>query len=111
MTTIFVTNNGDFSFEDGFNGQRYTFAVGSTVELPVLAAKHIFGYGETDKTAHLIRLGWLKMSNEVDLAMAKLAKFRFDLQKPMNDHSKAPVVDKVAPLPFKNGRGAKVQAA
>ena len=45
MSTIFVTNNGDFSFEDGFNGERYTFAVGATVEIPLLAAKHIFGYG------------------------------------------------------------------
>lgn len=111
MSTIFVTNNGDFSFEDGFAGQRYTFAIGTTVEIPLLAAKHIFGYGEDDKTSHLVRLGWLRISNEVDQAMAKLAKFQFDTQKPMKGHSKAPVVDKVAPLPLKGGRGATVQVA
>ena len=111
MSTIFVTNNGDFYFEDGFNGERYTFAVGATVEIPLLAAKHIFGYGVDDKTPHLVRLGWLRMSNEVEQAMSKLAKFRFDTQRPLKGHSKAPVVDKVAPLPLKNGRGANVQVA
>lgn len=111
MDTIFVTNNGDFSFEDGFAGKRYQFSVGSTVEIPLLAAKHIFGYGEQDKTPYLVRLGWLQLSNELDKAMVKLNKFKFDKQQPVKGHSKAPVVDKVAPLPLKNGRGANVQAA
>jgi hypothetical protein len=111
METLFVTNNGDFSFEDGFDGKRYQFAIDSTVEIPLLAAKHIFGYGEDNKIPYLIRLGWLQVSNDMDKAMGKLANFQFDTQRPIKGHSKAPVVDKVAPLPLKNGGGAKVQAA
>jgi len=109
MKNIFVTNNGDFDFEDGYAGSRYTFSCKSTVEIPIEAAKHIFGYGEQDKTSHLIRLGWLRMSNEVDRAMEKLNKFSFSMQPTKNGHSQAPVVDKVAPLTLKSVRGAKVQ--
>ena len=107
--SIFVTNNSDQDLKDGFGGIFYDFTIGSTIEIPEEAAKHIFGYGEQDKTSHLIRLGWLRMSNEVDRAMEKLNKFSFSMQPTKNGHSQAPVVDKVAPLTLKSVRGAKVQ--
>ena len=41
MTTIYVTNNSDISLVDGWDGVKYTFKPGSTVEIPLSIAKHI----------------------------------------------------------------------
>ena len=111
MSNIFVTNNGSAVFKDSFDGKQFSFEPGKPVEIPLLAAKHIFGYGDDNKSPYLVRLGWLRMSNEMDAAMARLNEFKFDSQHPTRNHSISPVVDKVASLPPKGGRGAKVQAA
>ena len=89
---IYVTNNGNTSLEDGWNGERFTFAPGIQVEIPVGAAQHIFGYGVDDKVPHLIRLGWLKMSNEVEAGMKRLAEFSFS-DRPLikRIHASSPV--------------------
>lgn len=111
MSNIFVTNNGPAVFKDSFDGKQYVIEPQKTVEMPLLAAKHIFGYGDDNKSPYLVRLGWLRMSNEMEAAIERLNHFRFDNQPPARNHSISPVVDKVASLPPKGGRGAKVQAA
>jgi len=58
MSNIFVTNNSDSPLKDGFAGVQYQFKVGETVEIPVEAAAHIFGYGNDNKELYLARLGW-----------------------------------------------------
>ena len=60
MTTLFVCNKGDETFSDSFNGQSYVFSKDKEVELPEIAAKHIFGYGDDNKEPYFVRLGWMK---------------------------------------------------
>ena len=88
---VFVTNNSKQTLEDGYAGKRYVFQPGRTIEIPIDAAAHIFGYGRDDKIPHLVRLGWLRMSNEVDLAMKKLGEFSFREETPKRVHASSPV--------------------
>lgn len=77
MSVIYVRNNGGPVFEDGYNGARWTFREGEWKELPLHAARHIFGYGEHDKREHFRRLGWMMESTEYEKAEGILAKFEF----------------------------------
>ena len=108
MTTIFVRNNGSDKFSDGLDGTVYHFEPGKEVEIPEIAAKHIFGYGDDNKEPYLVRLGWMKMSNQFDLAMERLAQFSFSKESSKTVHLSAPVVERVAaPMPKAKG-AAKV---
>jgi hypothetical protein len=100
MTNLFVCNNGDNSLVDAFNGVTYDFACGKEVEIPQVAAKHIFGYGDDNKEPYLVRLGWMKMSTDYPMAMERLGKFSFSRESSKPVHVSAPVVERVAaPMP------------
>ena len=101
MTTIFVRNNGPHVLNDSFNGVSYAFEPGKEIEVPEVAAKHIFGYGDDNKEPYLVRLGWMKMSNQFNLAMEKLMEFSFSKEPSAKQvHLSAPVVERVAaPMP------------
>jgi hypothetical protein len=108
--TIFVRNNSQDDFFDSFDGVKYDFIPGKEIELPDVAAKHIFGYGDDNKEPYLVRLGWMKMSNEFDVAMKKLGTFSFSKEPSKPVHLSAPVVERVAaPMPKAKG-AAKVSA-
>lgn len=115
MTTIFVTNNGQQTFVDSFDGTKYTFEPKKELEVPEVVAKHIFGYGDDNKEPYLVRLGWMKMSNQFNMAMERLGTFSFSKesslpkQEPAKTvHLSAPVVERVAaPMPKAKG-AAKV---
>jgi len=108
MTTIFVRNNGSDPFSDALDGTVYHFESGKEIEIPEIAAKHIFGYGDDNKEPYLVRLGWMKMSNQFDAAMEKLALFSFSKESVKPVHLSAPVVERVAaPMPKAKG-AAKV---
>jgi hypothetical protein len=100
MTTLFVRNNGDDRFVDSFNGSTYEIAPGKEVEIPEVAAKHIFGYGDDNKEPYLVRLGWMKMNTDMPVAMERLGKFSFSRESSKPVHLSAPVVERVAaPMP------------
>ena len=100
MTTIFVRNNGDNPLVDFYDGVSYEFASGKEVEIPEIAAKHIFGYDDDNKEPYLVRLGWMKMNTDYPLAMERLGKFSFSRESSKPVHVSAPVVERVAaPMP------------
>lgn len=108
--TVYVRNNSQDSLSDSFDGIKYDFLPGKEIELPEIAAKHIFGYDDDNKEPYLVRLGWMKMSNEFDAAMQKLGKFSFSKEPSKPVHLSAPVVERVAaPMPKAKG-AAKVSA-
>jgi len=108
--TVYVRNNSQDALSDSFDGVKYDFIPGKEIELPEVAAKHIFGYDDDNKEPYLVRLGWMKMSNEFDAAMQKLCKFSFSKEPSKPVHLSAPVVERVAaPMPKAKG-AAKVSA-
>lgn len=62
-----------------YDGKKHTFEADEKVTTPLAddAARHIFGYGEADKTKALLRLGWISNGANRDEAIARLGKFQF----------------------------------
>ena len=60
--TVIVTNHNEFEFSGRYNGVDYFFPIGKSVEIPLVAAGHIFGYGkvEQERLSALARNGWKK---------------------------------------------------
>ena len=89
-----VTNKGKDKFFAKFHGDPYEWLAGETVNISVVAAQHIFGFGGDDdvKTAAFLRSGWLNANqNDMKVAYAKLDQFDFApvLQVFTSDASKA----------------------
>ena len=74
---LIVKNNTGSPFSGRFDGVDYPFPPGEEVMVPKDAARHIFGLGEADKTATLMRHGWMRASHERDAAMNILNGFSF----------------------------------
>ena len=66
-----------------FDGDDYEFLPNTPVDIPLIVAVHVFGFGREDKTAALNRLGWLMSSEHLDKAMAKLQKIKFSEAPPL----------------------------
>jgi len=98
-----VVNRSDEELEDGFAGVRYRFPVGEPVEIPVEAARHIFGYGEEDREPFLVRLGWIETRKDLPKGLKRLDRFEIS---EANHHALSPVVSRV-PLPDRRRGGGK----
>ena len=106
MASVWVLNTTDEPFEDMFDGVKYRFPPGKSVEVSDVVAQHIFGYQSENKEKHLIRLGWTRLSTDIPAALERLAKFRVS-DKPLSDHHyPSPVVGRI-PLPPTKGEGGK----
>lgn len=78
-----VTNQTGEDIEGRFSGTDYVFPVGETRVLPVIAARHIFGFGDPDKTRAILRLGWGNLATDAKqdgkkIALDRLKKIRFE---------------------------------
>jgi hypothetical protein len=109
MSTIYVTNHSDKILKDGFAGVFYVFEIGKTVEIPIEAAQHIFGYGIENKEPYLARLGWTRTTNDLDEGYARLSKWALTTYPPRKNQSLSPLVDLV-PLPSERKVGGKIPA-
>ena len=110
MSVIFVTNNSDKVWKDGYAGKIYTFGKGETVEVPIEVAKHVFGYGDDNKEPYLARLGWITTSNDLDKGLELLSKWELSTEPPKKNQSLSPLVERV-PLEVVKPRGGKVLSA
>jgi hypothetical protein len=61
-----------------FAGKWYVFPKDQPVDVHVDVARHIFGLGVEDKSAALQRLGWMRTSEQMDEALERLRKIKFD---------------------------------
>lgn len=72
---VYVTNTSNEDFQDAWDGKRIDFPVGETVALPEPVAAKLFGYGQTDRTPQIARLGWSATHNDLPKALERLDKF------------------------------------
>jgi hypothetical protein len=82
MRMFQVWYRGTEPFDDMCAGVPFSIRQGEKKQIDEIAARHIFGFGEDDKTRALTRLGWLKRSTREgvggwDEATAKLGQFVF----------------------------------
>ena len=109
MSTIYVTNRWNKPVVMSYCFVLYEFPVGLTVEVPLDAARHIFGFDEDDKEPYMVRLGWIRTKNDYDESVKIYDRFEFSSEPPKKNHSLSPVVEKV-PLPNARRAGGTVQA-
>jgi hypothetical protein len=103
---MWVKNNSEHDLVDGYDGIRYTFAKGESIEVPTIVCQHVFGLGDDNKQPYLARLGWIANQNELDVGLERLNKFAFSTEKPEPPSHESPVVDSTPlPIPQRKGRG------
>ena len=107
MTTVYVTNKNFKPLVVDYGGKDVTFPTNETVEIPLEAARHIFGYGNDKKEPYLAALGLCLTSNEIPDGLKRLANFVIVEEAPQQDHFLSPVVEQV-PLPVAKRAGGKL---
>lgn len=111
MSNVWVLNKTSDTLIDGWDGQKYEFLPRKPVEVPLIVAQHVFGYGLPDKTEALVRLGWIKTANDKPEGLARLAQFEISETRPQAHRETSPTVDRT-PLPVpRRGEGKGTQAA
>ena len=108
---VFVTNNSDKKLTAQYAYEEYKFPVGETVGLSPEAAKHIFGYGDSNKEPYLSRLGFIRLHSELEEGLERLAQFEITSEPPQQNRSLPSAVG-VVPLPVERQvRGKSTQRA
>lgn len=74
---IGVKNEDKTRLVSRYDGEDFTFEVGVVTAVSEQTARHIFGYGEKDKTRALLRLGWIPNGANMDAALERLTHFKF----------------------------------
>lgn len=74
---IGIRNQSKEKLKARFDGTDYVFEVGVTTACSEEAARHIFGYGERDKSKALHRLGWLGNVGQMEEGIRRLDDFQF----------------------------------
>jgi hypothetical protein len=115
MSTLYVTNQSDNLLEFDYEFKTIQFPKGKTVEITEKAARHIFGYLDSNKEEYMVRLGFIQTKNDIEKGLKRLEKFVISNKPPKQNHSLSPVVDespshenKVLPL---NREKGKIQVA
>ena len=72
-----VKNNSTKDLKGRYDGVDYVFRVNQVTDVHEDVAKHIFGFGDEDKTRSFLRLGWLANGATMDDALEKLNDFEF----------------------------------
>jgi hypothetical protein len=104
---VFVTNNSDNKFVTEFCYKQIEFPVGKPVQISVIAAKHIFGYGDNNKEPYLARLGWIQLHSELEQGLERLSKFEISDKPLVEEDRSLPSAVGVVPLHVeKRGGGA-----
>ena len=105
--TVFVTNNSDAKLVFTYEYKPIEFPIGKSVEIPLRAAKFIFGHGVTDKEPILSRLGWVRLHSELEQGLERLAKFEITDQPLESKDRSLPSAVGVVPLHVEKRAGGK----
>ena len=103
---VFVTIADEPDFTAEYCAVEYKFKKGEATELPMAAARHIFGYGDNDKMPYLIRLGWVRLNLDYEQGLERLAKIKFSAESPSKGRSLPSAVG-VVPLLVEKRAGGK----
>lgn len=74
---IVVRNTGDENIVARVGGQDHVFPAGEDTPCEDDVARHVFGYGEENKDAALLRLGWLLPGQPREKGLERLEKIIF----------------------------------
>jgi hypothetical protein len=80
---IFVKNTNSFVFRGRYDGVDIEFPINERVPIGNEAARHIFGFGDEDKTPVLVKQGWCIASNKTEDGLRILNRFVFSQEDPV----------------------------
>ena len=109
MSEVWVTNESDKDLEASFAFVDYKFPKGKTVQVPLGAVRHIFGYMDSNKEKYLSYLGFIRLHSELEEGLERLAKFKISEQPPEQNRSLPSAVG-VIPLRIEKSAGGKVNS-
>ena len=104
---VYVTNNSDKDLYAEYNFEGFEFPVGKTVKVPVVAARHMLGYGDDNKEKYLVQLGLIRLHSELEEATEKFRKVEISETPPEKNRSLPSAVG-VVPLRIEKSVGGKV---
>ncbi len=107
--TVWVTNRTDEPLLVTYAYVAHKFVPNVPQEVAPELAQHVFGWGEADKTAALVRLGFVRYSSEMAQGLGKLALFDISEQPPRRDEAGAGVL--TLPVQGRAPRAAPQRAA
>jgi hypothetical protein len=73
-----VKNGLSTKIRGRFNGVWYDWKPGESLDMPIKAAEHLFGFGLDDKISAFHRLGWVNSRDTIEDAQKKLEMMSFD---------------------------------
>jgi hypothetical protein len=98
-----VLNRNDFALKGRFDGRDYTFPPGRALEIPEEAVRHIFGFGQDNRTGAYNRLGILKPGRTLAEAQEVIDRMQFTAGRMVFEQpDPVPQPDKPRPGPDKN---------
>lgn len=103
---VFVTNKSGKKLEMSYAYQMYKFPVDETVQVPLEAVKHIFGYGAENKEPYLSALGFIRLHSELEEGLERLSQFEISEEPPQKNRSLPSAVG-VVPLHVEKRVGGK----
>lgn len=72
-----IKNNSTTDLKGRYDGVDYVFKVNQVTDVHEDVARHIFGFGDDDKTRSFLRLGWMANGATIEDALEKLNDFEF----------------------------------
>jgi hypothetical protein len=96
--TVQVLNGNSFVLVGRWNGRNYAFQPGEALEIPEDAVRHIFGFGQDNRTGAYNRLGILKPGMTLAQAQEVVDQVKFITGK-MVFEEPAPVPEPEKPRP------------
>jgi hypothetical protein len=104
MSDLYVTNKTDKTLILQYEFKELKFPSNETIVVSEDCARHIFGYGVSNKEPYMVSLGFIKTTNDIPDGLKILEKFEISQEQPKKNHLLSPMVERV-PLPSKKGEG------
>jgi len=74
---LIVNNQLEYEIRARYAGRDYEFLPGEDTPCDEEVARHVFGFGEADKSPALLRLGWISPGSDKSVAEERLRKVVF----------------------------------
>jgi hypothetical protein len=104
MPNVYVTNNTDKTLVTQYEFKELKFPSKETISVSEDCARHIFGYGISNKEPYMASLGFIRTTNDIPEGLKILDQYKISQDPPTKNHLLSPMVERV-PLPSKKGEG------
>jgi hypothetical protein len=106
---VHVTNRSDKALTFVYAFKSYELPVGKSVQIPLKAAKEVFGHGDVNKEPYLAHLGWIRLHSDLEQGMERLAQFIISDEPLIEENRSLPSAVGVVPLHVEKRAGGSTR--